>query len=332
MSEAIKSVVSEAKNHKKHGDNAVSSRTGGVSFKYLLGLALLLPYYAAGSYQLRLEWASPQTTPYQFYGNGKQQAPFVATMCVPAGYKVQWEKFSFYDKKTRKPYGTTQFTPNTRVLITDKQNDFRHGIFNPPKVADTSASTEEEMQPPYGDCKKSDDTVTLTLYLMSDRYENDISVCASYKDESVTPPLEMDSCASDGLPATTIAPFKYLKKDYAQSNIDQNRSDRSSYVYIKTKFKLRPAERVLPKIKIYPLINKSFSTGGIGDFDTCFRHIATLDIDAGEYQMVAFFSGEMFASMCDEGYTAEHEINFTDEYGNTGVSNVTFCFDKPISC
>ncbi|MEW8315413.1 MAG: hypothetical protein AB2669_05940 [Candidatus Thiodiazotropha endolucinida] len=37
MSEAIKSVVSEAKNYKKHGDIAVSPRTGGVSFKYLLG-------------------------------------------------------------------------------------------------------------------------------------------------------------------------------------------------------------------------------------------------------------------------------------------------------
>ncbi|MES9854921.1 MAG: hypothetical protein ABW170_24205 [Candidatus Thiodiazotropha sp. L084R] len=37
MSEAIKSVVSEAKNYKKHGDIALSPRTGGVSFKYLLG-------------------------------------------------------------------------------------------------------------------------------------------------------------------------------------------------------------------------------------------------------------------------------------------------------
>ncbi|MEW8389843.1 MAG: hypothetical protein AB2660_20175, partial [Candidatus Thiodiazotropha sp.] len=325
-------VVSEAKNYRKHGDIAVSPRTGGVSFKYLLGLALLLPYPAAGDdYSVTLEWPSPQTMPYQFYGNGKQQAPFVATMCVPADYKVQLEKLSFYDKKTKEPYGP-QFTPNTRVLITDKQNDFSHGIFNAPKVADTSASTEEEIQDTYGNCQEIDDTITLNLYLMSDRYENYLEVCALYKDESSKPPLKLDSCTGEGLLAKTIAPFKYLKKDYAQSNINQWKVSRSSFFFVRTTFELKATARELPRIKTHPNIKQSFSTGGIGDTDTCFRNIATLDMKNGKYQMVAFFSSELWASMCDEGYTAEHEITFTDEYGNKGASNVTFCFDKPESC
>ena len=329
MSETIKSVVSEAKNYKKLGDIVVSSRTGGISFKYLLGLALLLPPYTEGStdppiYTLTLAWSITQTTPYQFYGNGKQQAPFVAIMCAPKGYKVQWENLSFYDKVTGEHYGT-QFTQNTRAVITDNQNDFSHGIFNSPRVADARNSTSN--------CAEDTDTIKRMLYLMSDRYENVYNVCASYEDESSTPPLKLNSClGGDVLIAKTIAPFKYHVNDYVQSNIQPPEIiHHATFFLINTNFVLKPT-RDLPHFNTYPLISEKYTTGGIGNWNQCERYVETTDIDNGEYLISAFYSGDYWAEECDMAYRAQHEITFTDEYGNAGSSNVTFCFDETSPC
>lgn len=295
-----------------------------------MALALLLPYYAVGAeyYSLTLKWPFTQTTPYQFYGNGKQQAPFVGVMCVPVGYKVQWDKVSFYDKNTMEHYGT-QFTPNSHVVVTDEPNSFSQGIFNPPRAADTNVSTKDEKQGAYEKCPDTMDTAIRKLYLMSDHYDNDLSVCASYKDESFF--LELDSCDGDALVAKTIAPFKYVKMDYSQSNISQDRRASSSYIYIKTVLKFLPM-RNLPSIKTYPSIDQTFSTGGIGEWSQCFRGIVTSNIDKGIYTMVAFFPASFYASECDEGYTAETAFKFTDEYGNSGDVDVELCFDQTTSC